>query len=149
MHIVQPLDNGAFGALKQHWSKACHRYCSKNFSKVVNRYNFCEVFHLPWLEGMAMRNIIARFRAAFYPPAKDVVLLQIPGKSNDSKPKHLYHLFPFVHLVGSIHHRARTVLYFWDHHRAAILSGHCRWSYLQKTWKCLLFSLGPHFYLLK
>ena len=86
-HILQPLHNGAFGALKQHWSEACHRCCSKNPGKVVNRYNFCEVFHSAWVEGMAMRNIIASFRATgIYPPARDVVLSQIPGKSNDSQP---------------------------------------------------------------
>ena len=53
MHILQPLDNGAFGALKQHWGKACHQYCSKNPGKVVNRYNFCNVFHSAWVEVMA------------------------------------------------------------------------------------------------
>ena len=84
-HILQPLHNGAFGALKQHWSEACHRCCSKNPGKVVNRYNLCEVFHSAWVEGMAM--IIASFRVTgIYPPARDVVLSQIPGKSNDSQP---------------------------------------------------------------
>ena len=34
-----------------------------------------------------MRNIIASFRATeIYPPAREVVLSQIPGKSNDSQP---------------------------------------------------------------
>ena len=60
-HILQPLDNGAFGAIKQHWSEACHRYCSHNPGKVVNRYNFSEVFRSAWVEGMTMKNIIASF----------------------------------------------------------------------------------------
>ena len=95
-HILQPLDNGAFGVLKQHWSKACHRYCSKNPGKVVNRYNFCEVFHSAWVEGMAMRNVIASFRATgIYPPARDLVLSQIPGKSNDSQPHQSVPFVPF------------------------------------------------------
>ena len=95
-HILQqPLDNDTFGALKQHWSEACHRYCGKNPGKFVNRYNFSEVFHSAWVEGMSMRNVIASFRArGIYPLARDVVLSQIP-ESNDSQP---HQSVPFVPL---------------------------------------------------
>ena len=43
-----------------------------------------------------MRNIIASFRATgIYPPARNVVLSQIPGKSNDSQPHQSVPLVPF------------------------------------------------------
>ena len=95
-HILQPLDNGAFGALKQHWSEACHHHCSHNPGKVVNRYNFSEVFRSAWVEGMTMKNIIASFWAAgVYPPARDVVLSKIPGGPNDSQPHQSVPFVPF------------------------------------------------------
>ena len=77
-HLLQPLDNGVFGSLKQHWREECHRYCSKTPGKVVNRFNFSEIFHSAWVHGMAMQNIIASFRAVgVFPAARDVVLSQL------------------------------------------------------------------------
>ena len=85
-HLLQPLDNGAFGSLKRHWGEACHKFCSRNPGKVVNRYNFSQVFHTAWVEGMGMRNIIASFRAVgVYPISRDVVLSQLPGGLIDSQ----------------------------------------------------------------
>ena len=83
-HLLQPLDNGCFGSLKRCWGEACHNYCSTNPGKVVNRYNFSQVFHSAWVEGMTMRNVIASFRAVgVYPPDRGVILAQLPGGSNE------------------------------------------------------------------
>ena len=32
-HILQPLDNCAFGSLKRHWGEECHRFCTSNPGK--------------------------------------------------------------------------------------------------------------------
>ena len=83
-HLLQPLDNCAFGSLKRHWGEECHRFCSNNPGKVVNRYNFSSIFNAAWLKGMSMGNIIASFRAAgIYPLNRKAVLSQLPGTSED------------------------------------------------------------------
>ena len=45
MHITQPLDNGAFGALKLHWKEACREHMTMNSGQVVTRYSFSQLFY--------------------------------------------------------------------------------------------------------
>jgi hypothetical protein len=85
-HILQPLDNGVFGSLKKQWGEACHQYCSKNPGKVVNRYNFSQIFQSAWVRAMSMQNILSSFRTTgVYPTSRDAVLSQFSkGMSEQS-----------------------------------------------------------------
>lgn len=79
-HILQPLDNCAFGSLKRQWGEECHRFCTNNPGKVVNRYNVSSIFNSAWLKGMSMSNIIASFCAAgIFPLNRKAVLSQLTG----------------------------------------------------------------------
>ena len=55
-HLLQPLDNGVFSSLKNHWGKECQRFLAKNLGKVLNRLNFMAVFSKGWVEGMGISN---------------------------------------------------------------------------------------------
>ena len=95
-HILQPLDNCAFGSLKRQWGEECHQFCTNKPGKVVNRYNFSSIFNSACLKGMSMSNIIASFRAAgIFPLNRKAVLSQLPGTSKDADASH-HHLLPFV-----------------------------------------------------
>ena len=99
MHILQPLDNACFASLKTHWGEECHHFCSRNPGKIVNRYNFSEIFHSAWVKGMCMRNIIASFReVGVYPVNRNKVLAQLAGvSSNSDTPQHCPSIsLPFV-----------------------------------------------------
>ena len=87
-HILQPLDNGVFGSLKRCWSEECHRYCSRNPGRVVNRYNFSEIFHSTWMKSMRMENVVSSFRkVGVFPPNREVVLSQITDTTPTSEPR--------------------------------------------------------------
>ena len=43
-HLAQPLDKTCFSPLKTAWREECFKYMSANIGKVVNRYNFNEIF---------------------------------------------------------------------------------------------------------
>ena len=62
-HLLQPLDNGVFASLKDHWQRECQRFYTMNPGKVLNRRNFMSVFHKAWVHGMAIANVTACFRA--------------------------------------------------------------------------------------
>ena len=116
-HLLQPLDNGTFGSLKAHWAEECHRFCSQNPGKVVNRYNFSKIFHSAWVQGMSMKNVIASFKAVgVYPVNRDVVLEQLPGVSKDSSPPSVS--LPFVPFLSP----AKTPRHRVSHPR---LPSHC------------------------
>lgn len=89
-HLLQPLDNCAFGSLKQHWGEECQKYCARNPGKVVTRYNFSGIFSSAWLQGMSLANIIGSFKqAGIYPPNRQAVLSQLPSSSKeDSASQH-------------------------------------------------------------
>ena len=44
MHLLQPLDNGAFAFLKGHWSNECQDFYAQNPGKVLCRRNFMGAF---------------------------------------------------------------------------------------------------------
>ena len=84
-HLLQPLDNGAFASLKDHWRSECHRFCAQNPGKVLNRRSFMQVFQKAWVQGMTISNVTTCFRAAgIYPVDKTVVLSQISVESTCS-----------------------------------------------------------------
>ena len=77
-HLLQPLDNGVFSSLKEHWKQECQQFYARNPGKVVTRRNFMEVFQQAWVKGMSMSNVIGCFRAAgIYPADRRVVLSQL------------------------------------------------------------------------
>ena len=57
-HLLQPLGNGTFCALKAAWKRECHHFIS------TNPLNRSGIFHKAWINGMVMSNIIVCFRMA-------------------------------------------------------------------------------------
>ena len=103
-HLLQPLDNGTFASLKQHWRKECQHYPIESHGKVINRYSFSAVFQKAWVQGMSPSNVIGCFRASgVYPVDRNVILtqLQAPEVSVPSTPA-LY--LPFCTPTRSCHH---------------------------------------------
>ena len=87
-HLLQPLDNGAFASLKDHWRSECQRFYAQNPGKVITRRNFVQVFQKAWVQGMSISNVTSCFRAAgVFPVDKTVVLSQLDASSTTS-PSH-------------------------------------------------------------
>ena len=82
-HLLQPLDNGTFSSLKDHWRRECQKFYAENPGKVLNRRNFMGVFHKAWVRGMTISNVIACFRLV-YPLDKQVVVSQLPCENGMS-----------------------------------------------------------------
>lgn len=98
-HLLQPLDNGAFGSLKSHWSQACHEYMSRNPGKVVNRYNFSSIISVAWLKSMSMRNVISSFKVVCVYPldhTKALDLLKPSSEEDPTKPEASLPFIPFL-----------------------------------------------------
>ena len=77
-HFLQPLDNGAFALLKDHWRSECHRFCTQNPRRVLNHRSFMQIFQKAWVQGTTIANVTTCFCAAgIYPVDKTVVLSQI------------------------------------------------------------------------
>ena len=86
-HLLQPLDNGVFSSLKNHWGKQCQQFYANNPGKVINRRNFMAVFARAWLEGMAIINVVSCFRAVgVYPTDRRVALAQVAPEPSSSHP---------------------------------------------------------------
>ena len=60
-HITQPSDKGVFGPLKNSWMHECQKFMSKNPCKVVNQYNFMEIFSKAWYGAMTIPNVLSAF----------------------------------------------------------------------------------------
>ena len=61
-HVTQPLDNGAFSALKAHWKEACREHMTLNPGQVVTRYSFSELFSKAYSKAFTIANIAGSFR---------------------------------------------------------------------------------------
>ena len=84
-HLLQPLHNGAFTSLKDHWRSKCHRFCTQNSEKVLNCRSFMRVFQKAWMQEMTIFNVVACFHTAdIYHVDKTVVLLQISVETTSS-----------------------------------------------------------------
>ena len=84
-HLLQPLDNGAFSSLKQHWRQESQHFFARNPGSVITRRNFMGVFQQAWVKGMSMSNVIGCFRAAgIYPVNRQVVLSQLGMETTGS-----------------------------------------------------------------
>ena len=94
-HLLQPLDNGAFSSLKNHWQRECQQFYAKHPGKVLNRRNFMSVFHKAWIHGMTISNVMASFRSVgVYPVDKQVVLSQLSHESSSSPSRDI--TIPYV-----------------------------------------------------
>ena len=83
-HLLQPLDNGTFSSLKNHWQRECQQFYAKHPGKVLNRRNFMSVFQA-WIHGITISNVMASFRSVgVYPMDKQVVLSQLSHESSSS-----------------------------------------------------------------
>ena len=51
-HISQPLDKTSFSPLKAAWYQECHLYMAMNPGKLINRYNFTQLFSRAWSRAM-------------------------------------------------------------------------------------------------
>ena len=87
-HITQPLDNGAFGALKLHWKEACREHMILNPGQVVTRYTFSQLFCKAYSRAFTIGNIMGSFRdtgvypfnrKALLPPESEPNLAQKSG----------------------------------------------------------------------
>lgn len=75
-HLTQPLDKGVFGPFKQHWRRVCHDFQVSHPGKVVNDFNFCQLFSKAWIESMTTMNIIAGFQTTgIYPVDREAIKL--------------------------------------------------------------------------
>ena len=61
-HEAQPLDCGAFGPLKAHWSHVCHAYLQQNPDCIITPFQFSSLFSQAWSAAVSPANIIAGFR---------------------------------------------------------------------------------------
>ncbi len=77
-HLTQPLDRTCFSPLKSAWHQECHLFMSMNPGKVVNRYNFTELFANAWIRAMNLNNVIAGFKCTGICPF-DRFAIKIPG----------------------------------------------------------------------
>ena len=134
-HLLQPLDNGAFASLKEHWRSECHHFCTQNPGKVLNCRSFMQVFQKAWVQGMTIYRVMMCFRAVgVYPVDKTVVLSQIsvetacsPSRSTAIPTYHSARLAravqPTTHQQPQIHPRLLpSPLVRWRD------SGHVSWS---------------------
>ena len=53
-HEAQPLDWGAFGPLKSHWSSVCHSFFQNNPGKVITRFQFSSLFSEAWAKALSI-----------------------------------------------------------------------------------------------
>ena len=61
-HCTQPLDKGAFSALKVAWRQTCHDFLCSNPGRTISRYDFSKLFANAWFAAMTLPNIISGFR---------------------------------------------------------------------------------------
>ena len=81
-HISQPLDNGAFAALKLYWKEACREYITLNPGKVVTRYTFFQIFSKAYSRAFTIANITGSFRSTGVHPFNRNALLPPEAESN-------------------------------------------------------------------
>ena len=62
-HISQPLDKTCFSPLKAAWHQECHLYMVNNPGKLINRYNFNQLFSRAWSKAMNPSTVISGFRS--------------------------------------------------------------------------------------
>ena len=100
-HLIQPLDKGCFGPLKNAWCKTCHDFMAENPGKVVSRYSFCSVFAIAWLQAMSMKNIIAGFKVTGIFPIDSCKLIHFespnPSRLQSVDPAYIPMLTPTPH----------------------------------------------------
>ena len=83
-HLLQPLNNGVFASLKDHWQRECQRFYTMNPGKVLNRWTFMSTFHKAWVHGIAIANVTACFRATgVYPVDRRVPLAQLSCEASN------------------------------------------------------------------
>ena len=73
-HLLQPLDQTCFSPLKGYWNEECQKYMSRNPGRVINRFNFSEIFAEAWKKAMIPSTIVSGFRATgVYPFSRKAV----------------------------------------------------------------------------
>jgi len=77
-HLSQPLDRTCFSPLKSAWHQECQLFMAMNPGKVINRYNFTEIFARAWTRAMSPSNVVAGFRCTGICPL-DRSAIKIPG----------------------------------------------------------------------
>ena len=67
-HLLQPLDKTCFSPLKDYWNEECQKYISRNPGRVINRFNFSEIFARAWKKAMVPSTISSGFNSTgIYP----------------------------------------------------------------------------------
>jgi len=77
-HLSQPLDRTCFSPSKSAWHQECQLFMAMNPGKVINWYNFTEIFARAWIQAMSPYNVVAGFRRTGICPL-DRSAIKIPG----------------------------------------------------------------------
>ena len=77
-HLSQPLDRSCFSPLKSAWNTECQLFACSNPGKVVNRYNFTQLFSRAWARAMNPDNIKSGFHVTgIYPFNRNAIKLPV------------------------------------------------------------------------
>ena len=73
-HLLQPLDKTCFSPLKGYWNEECQKYISRNPGRVINRFNFSEIFARAWKKAMVPSTISSGFHSTgIYPFSRKAI----------------------------------------------------------------------------
>ena len=88
-HLAQPLDRACFSPLKAAWNAECQLFMCSNPGKVVNRYNFTQLFARAWAKAMNPANIASGFRVTgVYPFNRNAITIAaLQEKERSSSPE--------------------------------------------------------------
>ena len=79
-HEAQPLDVSFFSPMKDNWSDVCHDFIQSSPGKMINKFNFSELFAKAWLKTCLPVIICNGFRrAGIIPFDPDVLIKRCPG----------------------------------------------------------------------
>ncbi|XP_063952094.1 uncharacterized protein LOC129254701 [Lytechinus pictus] len=73
-HLLQPLDVGCFGPMKQHYNYQCASFLAEHPGEVVSRFSLTKLMSAAYLKSMTAKNLQAAFKkSGIYPYNRDAV----------------------------------------------------------------------------
>ena len=103
-HLLQPLDKTCFSPLKGYWNEECQKYMSSNSGRVVNRFNFSEIFAKAWKKAMVPSIISSGFQTTgVYPFSRKAVDIVSEESAENQAP-----YIPFCSPINMKHHDKAT-----------------------------------------
>ena len=85
-YLTQPLDRGAFSALKVYWRQICRDFYTKNPGRVITRFDFSSLFSEAWKLAMTPKNNLSSFNVTgVYPFDPEHVKVYWPSSFQQKK----------------------------------------------------------------